>query len=102
LHGMVISQPRARRLVGKKALQDARDHTQRYSAASRRPEGASGKVQITVVPRFSPVSTRTVPPCSSTKLLTMERPRPAPRLRPPLTRDSKRLTTGSTTFGGVA
>ena len=72
-----------------------------YSAASRIPDGTSGKVQITVVPRFSPVSMRTVPPCSSTKLLTMERPRPAPRRRPPLARGSKRLNTVSSTSGAM-
>ena len=50
----------------------------RYSAASR-SACLSGKTQVTVVPRPTAESSFTVPPCSSTKERTIDRPSPAPR-----------------------
>src|SRR5690606_34492414 len=72
-----------------------------YSAASLILAGVSGNRQITVVPPSLPVLISTVPPCSSTKLLTTDRPRPAPRRRPPLERGSKRLKMVSSTSGAM-
>src|SRR5262245_48449553 len=43
----------------------------------------SGKLTVTRVPRPGSDSSDMTPPCNSTRLLTMERPRPAPRCLEP-------------------
>src|SRR5215475_6437152 len=48
-------------------------------AAVRSPVCLSGNTQVTVVPRPTAESSVTVPPCSSTKERTSDRPRPVPR-----------------------
>ena len=50
-----------------------------HSAALRCAFWSIGKSQVTVVPLPTTESTRTLPPCSSTKERTSDRPRPAPR-----------------------
>ena len=54
-----------------------------YSAAASCRTCPSGKTQVTVVPWPTAESSFTVPPCSSTKERTIERPSPAPRCSEP-------------------
>src|SRR5262249_15482385 len=73
----------------------------RHSAALRWAVWSVGKSQVTVVPLPTIESTRTLPPCSSTKERTNERPRPAPRWRDPCERLSNQSNTLSLTSGGM-
>src|SRR4029077_8052754 len=58
---------------------------QRHASAARavcccaKPVPASGKRTVTRVPRPGSDSSDMVPPCSSTRLLTTDRPKPTPR-----------------------
>ncbi len=56
---------------------------------------------MTVVPLPTMESTRTLPPCSSTKERTSDRPSPAPRCREPLEWLSNQSNTLSLTSGGM-
>ena len=56
-------------------------------------------MQVTVVPRPTAESSFTVPPCSSTKERTIERPSPAPRCSEPSAWLSKRSNTRSLIVG---
>src|SRR6266481_717821 len=58
-------------------------------------------MQVTVVPRPTAESSVTVPPCSSTKERTSERPRPVPRWREPSEWVSNQSKTLSFTSGGM-
>lgn len=74
--GEIGHQLRGRRLVDKR---DGECGWFSHSAASRCAAWSVGKSQITTVPRPTIESTRTLPPCSSTKERTSDRPSPAPR-----------------------
>src|SRR3954447_1388861 len=72
-----------------------------HSAASRCAAWSVGKSQITTVPLPTIESTRTLPPCSSTKERTSERPSPAPRCLEPLEWLSNQSNTLSLTSAGM-
>ena len=61
----------------------------------------SGKTQVTVVPRPTAESSFTVPPCSSTKERTSDRPSPVPRWREPSEWVSNQSNTLSFTSAGM-
>src|SRR5882757_7248510 len=70
-------------------------------SAAWRCAWSTGNSQVTVVPRPTIESTRTLPPCSSTKERTSDRPRPAPRCREPLEWLSNQSNTLSLTSGAM-
>src|ERR1700754_2388632 len=70
-------------------------------SAALRCAWATGNSQVTVVPRPTIESTRTLPPCSSTKDFTNGRPRPAPRCCEPLEWLSNQSNTLSLTSAGI-
>src|SRR6185369_3976827 len=72
-----------------------------HSAALRCAFWSIGKSQVTVVPLPTTESTRTLPPCSSTKERTSDRPRPAPRCREPWEWLSNQSNTLSFTSAGM-
>src|ERR1019366_6629090 len=72
-----------------------------HSAALRCAAWSIGKSQVTVVPLPTIESTRTLPPCSSTKERTSDRPSPAPRCREPWEWLSNQSNTLSLTSGGM-
>src|SRR5690606_22413335 len=86
--------------AGKPNLVDAVDNpgaahaTEMVFAASVPGRGpCSGKRTVTAVPSPGSLTRLMVPPCSSTRLLTIGRPRPAPRCLEPRLRDTKRPST---------
>src|SRR5262249_47528530 len=92
-------QLRSGRLVGKR---DGECRGRRvHSAASRCAAWSVGKSQVTVVPLPTIESTRTLPPCSSTKERTSDSPSPAPRCREPCERLSNQLKTLSFMSAGI-
>ena len=78
-------------------IEVARKHRAHALAASGAGSGrlmpSSGKRTVTHVPRPGSDSSDMVPPCSSTRLLTIDRPSPAPRCLEPWLRLSKRSST---------
>src|SRR5262249_52412194 len=91
-------QMRSRRLVRQRRR---KCHRRGHSAALRCAFWSIGKSQVTVVPLPTTESTRTLPPCSSTKERTSDRPRPAPRCREPCEWLSNQSNTLSFTSAGM-
>ena len=88
----------SRSTVSRMTLSDSR-----YSAGRSRCRTccSSGKTQVTVVPRPTAESSFTVPPCSSTKERTIDRPSPAPRCSEPSAWLSNRSNTRSPISAGM-